>query len=155
MSNKVCINLGAGLDRKEGFVNLDLLALPGIDVVHNLVVLPYPFEDEYAELITAYDVLEHLPNYTPDYRPMVIAFVAECHRILKPGGELFIQTPRYDAEFMWKDPTHVRGFHEQSMDFFDPDKHYGQKTGFYSEAKFRVECSVQPNLNLHFRMTKQ
>lgn len=149
------INLGAGTDRFEGFVNVDHIDLPSIDVVHNLMSFPYPFEDESAVEIRAVDVLEHLDHYTADGRPSVIAFIEECHRILKPGGELFIQTPRYDAEFLWLDPSHVRGFHEQSFDFFDPTKHYGQTTGFYSKAKFSVRAEVLKNKNLRIWMVKQ
>jgi predicted SAM-dependent methyltransferase len=149
------INLGAGADAKEGFVNVDLLDLAGIDVVHNLMDFPYPFEDASAVEITAYDVLEHLDHYSKEGRPAVIAFIEECHRILQPGGALFIQTPRYDAEFLWDDPTHVRGFTERSMDFFDGSKLFGQTTGFYSSARFGVEAEVLPNKNLQFRMVRQ
>ena len=149
------INLGAGTDIQPDFTNVDLLALPGIDVVHNLGLYPWPFEDNSAEYIRAIDVLEHLPNYTVDDQPGVIAFIEECYRILEPGGELFIQTPRYDADFLWIDPTHVRGFHEQSMDFFDPDKPFGKSTGFYSEAKFEVRSEILANKNLRFYLKKR
>ncbi len=153
-SGELKINLGAGEDQFAGYVNVDFVDLPGIDVVHNLMDFPYPFEDGCASEIKAVDVLEHLDNYTTDRRPSVIAFIEECHRILKPGGELFIQTPGYDAEFLWLDVTHVRGFHPQSMDFFDPDTHYGKTTGFYSKAKFKVRAEQLENKNLRFWMTK-
>lgn len=140
------LNLGAGTIPLDGWVNLDIVRLKGIDVVHDLNVHPWPFEDESAEEIQALDILEHLDEVLP--------FIDECYRILKSGGLLFIQTPRYDADFLWIDPTHKRGFHEQSMDFFDPDKHFGQTTGFYSKAKFNVGCLVLPNKNLQFTMVK-
>lgn len=148
------INLGSGTDRAAGFTNVDMLDLPEVDVVHNLLDFPYPFADNSATDIRAVDVIEHLPNYTDDRRPMVIAFVQECHRILKPGGTLFIQTPGYDAEFLWQDPTHVRGFHPKSMDLFDPETDFGKTTGFYSEAKFRVTVEQLENKNLRYTMVK-
>lgn len=150
------INLGAGGDPELGeeWVNVDHLELPGIQVVHNLVFFPYPFEDGVAEHIKAVDVVEHLPNYTPDWRPSIVAFVEECHRILQPGGTLFIQTPGWDADFLWIDPTHVRGFDPQSFDFFDESTHFGQTTGFYSPAKFSVSCTKLKNRNLQFLMRK-
>lgn len=150
---KIC--LGAGNDPTPGFVNVDMLDLPGIDVVHNLMDLPYPFEDESATEIRAVDVLEHLDHYTSDRRPSVIAFIEECHRILKPGGELYIQTPGYDAEFMWQDVTHVRGFHPKSMDLFDPDTGYGKTNGYYSKATFKVRVEQLPNKNLRYWMVKR
>lgn len=148
------INLGSGNDPKEGYINVDHLDLPTVDVVHNLIELPYPFEDESAEKIMAVDVIEHLPNFTPDNKPMIVAFVEECHRILKPGGELYIQTPGYNAEFLYQDPTHVRGFHIKSFDLFDPETEFGQTTGFYSEVKFKVQAEELENHNLRFWMVK-
>lgn len=170
------ISLGAGTEIEQGkdWVNVDLLDLPGIDVVHNLMNFPYPFEDESADEIKAKDLIEHLDHYVPkvmvgpmnrprnDFykpnrvgQPTIIAFIEEAHRILKPGGTLWIQTPRFDAEFLWIDPTHVRGFHERSFDFFDPDTDFGKSTGFYSQAKFKVKSEVTENKNLIFELEKR
>ncbi len=148
------INLGAGSDIKEGFINVDHIKLEGIDKVHNLMDFPYPFKDEVANEIHAIDVVEHLDNYTDDKRPSVIAFVEEAHRILKTGGVLYMQMPGWKADFLWIDPTHVRGFDIQSFDFFDPSTHFGQTTGFYSECKFKVRAEELPNHNLRFWLTK-
>jgi hypothetical protein len=70
-------------------------------------------------------------------------------------GKLWIQTPRYDADFLYIDPTHVRGYHENSMDFFDDNTDFGRATGFYSDAKFDVTCTVSENKNLVFEMVKR
>lgn len=148
------INLGAGNDQKEGFLNVDLVPLPGIDVVHNLMKFPYPFDSNSADEIHAIDVVEHLDNYTEDYRPTVVAFVEECYRILRPGGVLYIQTPGWKADFLWIDPTHVRGFDISSFDFFDPTTPYGQKSGYYSKTNFSVKKEELPNHNLRFWLTK-
>lgn len=145
------INFGAGNDIKPGFVNVDMVKLEGIDIVHNLMNFPYPFADNSASEIHAVDVLEHLPPYINEDHG-VIRFIEECHRILKPGGILYIQTPGWKAEFLWIDPTHVRGFDIQSMDFFDTTKHYGQTTGFYSKCKFNVRAEELENHNLRFWM---
>jgi len=152
--SSIKINLGAGTDIRKDWVNVDLVPLDGIDVVHNMAIYPWPFEDNSASEIRAVDVLEHLPPYTQDLKPGVVAFIEECHRILKPGGELFIQTPGWRAEFLWIDPTHVRGFDIQSMDFFDPTKHYGITTGFYSQCKYIVRAEELENHNIRFYMQK-
>lgn len=152
------ISLGAGteIEEEEGVVwlNTDIVKLPGIDEVHNLMHFPYPFEDNSADFIKAKDIIEHLATHLPDGRNTVVAFIEECHRILKPGGTLWIQTPRYDAEFLYIDPTHTRGFHEQSFDFFDDSTDFGRSTGFYSKVKFGVKCKVLENKNLQFTMVK-
>lgn len=159
MSDKVGdkISLGAGteIETEKGWVNLDLLPLEGIDVVHNLAILPYPFKAGSAYYIKAKDVIEHLPNYTQDLRPMIVAFMEEMYRILQPQGILWIQTPGHDAAFAWADPTHVRTFTKDSMDFFDPSTDFGKAAGFYSKAQFSVTCEVLENKNLQFVMVKE
>lgn len=149
------ISLGAGTEPEEGFVNVDIVELEGIQVVHNLMHFPYPFEDESAEFIRAKDLIEHLATHLPDGRSTVLAFVDECHRILQPGGTLWIQTPSHDADFLWIDPTHVRGYDLRSFDFFDPETDFGRSTGFYSKSKFKVTASRLENGNLQFEMVKQ
>ena len=171
------ISLGAGLEiepKEEGWVNVDLVPLDGIDIVHNLTNFPYPFEANSTDYIKAKDLVEHLDNYVYTVernvnfgtgyddreflisagKPTIIAFIEECYRILKPGGVLWIQTPGWDADFLWIDPTHVRGYDIRSFDFFDPNTDFGRGTGFYTEAKFTVKATQLENKNLQFEMTK-
>ncbi len=151
---KTKISLGAGTEPEEGFINVDIVALDGIDVVHNLMNYPWPFADGSAEYIKAKDIIEHMATHLPDGRNSLIAFIEECHRILEVNGKLWIQTPSWEADFLWIDPTHVRGYHIRSFDFFDPDTDFGRATGFYSDCKFHVEATRTDNGNLQFEMTK-
>lgn len=148
------INLGCGKEPTEGWVNVDWIAQEGVDVVHNLLSVPWPFGDGVAEEIKAIDVLEHMPNYTPDLRSTPIAFIEECWRILQPGGKLTLQVPHWNSPKMWIDPTHVRGYDPQSFDYFDPDTDYGEWYGYYSQCKFKVAAS-EANGNLTFEMVKR
>lgn len=62
------LNLGCGRDirpQKEGWTNLDAVPLDGVDVVHDIVDLPYPFDDEAFEWVLASHVLEHIPPLLP------------------------------------------------------------------------------------------
>lgn len=149
------INLGAGSEPTEGWVNVDWLELPGIDVVQNLLETPWNLPDNSASEIKAIDVLEHMPNFTPDNKSTPIAFVEECHRILQPGGKLFITVPHWQSPNLWIDPTHVRGYDEKSMDYFDPDTDHGKWYGYYSEKKFKVSAVRTPNNNVEFTMVKR
>ena len=151
------ISLGAGTEPESGdeWVNVDIVPLEGIDKVHNLMIYPWPFEDASADYIKAKDIIEHMATHLPDGRSSLIAFIEECYRILRTGGTLWIQTPAWDAPFLWIDPTHVRGFDERSFDFFDPDTDFGRSTGFYSEAKFKVSCTRLENGNLQFELVKR
>ena len=82
MENK--INLGAGREIKDGFINHDITRLDGIDVVHDLNVFPWPWDDCSMDYILMQDVLEHLDDIV---KPM-----NELHRILKPGGRVKIES---------------------------------------------------------------
>jgi hypothetical protein len=149
------INLGSGADPLTDFVNVDMLDRSDVDVKHNLMNFPYPFEDESATEIRAIDVVEHLDNFTDDKRPAVIAFIEECYRILKPGGELYLQTPGYQAAFRWTDPTHVRPFTAETFTLWDEDTPYGKTNGYYSHAKFKVRVEELENHNLRVWLVKR
>lgn len=155
----VKINLGAGSEPTPGWVNVDWIKGEGIQVEHNLLLFPWPFADGVADEIKAIDVLEHMPNYTPDNQATALAFVEECWRILQPGGTLQIQVPHWQSPNLWIDPTHVRGFDPKSMDYFDPETDFGKWYGYYTRGKFRVRAELskmpdgQPS-NVTFWMVK-
>ena len=152
------ISLGCGTEPEEGdeWLNVDIVKLDGIDVVYNLMNYPWTFaEDNSIEYIKAKDIIEHMATHLPDGRNSVIAFIEECHRILKTGGILFIQTPSWEADFFWIDPTHVRPFDKRSFDFFDDTTDFGRSTGFYSECQFKVTCVELENKNLQFTLVKR
>lgn len=136
------INLGAGSEPTEGWVNVDWINGVGIDVIHNLFNMPFPFEDGVAEEIKAIDVLEHMPVVTSDGKAYAIDFIEECWRILQNGGKLTIQVPHHQSPNLWKDPTHVRGYDLESFDYFDPDKDLGKWYGYYTKNKFKVESEL-------------
>lgn len=148
------INLGAGSEPTEGWVNVDWTQQDGIDVIHNLLEFPWPFEDGVANQIMARDVLEHMPLFNKDNQSTPIKFVEECHRLLSTGGKLFITVPHWQSKNLWIDPTHVRGYDEQSFDYFDPDKFLGQAYGYYSDKKFSVSAVRTENDNVEFTMVK-
>lgn len=150
------IHLGAGTAAKyhKDYINVDFIDGPDIDVVHNLNVYPWPFEDECAKEIRAIDLIEHLPTHIGDM-PSLLLFIEECHRILKPLGQIYMQTPHWQSKNLWIDPTHVRGFDERSFDYFDPNTDLGRDYGYYSKCKFSVHTERTDNDNVIISMIKQ
>lgn len=122
------LNLGCGKDIREGYINVDMRPLPGVNCVHDLNKYPWPFEDNSAEEILALDIMEHLED--------VVAAMDECHRILRPGGRLKIRVPMAGNAFGWTDPTHRRLFTVESFDFFCPGTVWGDKYD-YGKGKWR------------------
>jgi SAM-dependent methyltransferase len=153
---KTIINLGGGSESilHPEWLNLDVVAAAGVDVVHNVMDFPWPFDDESASEVRASDLLEHLPTHTRDYESTYIKFIEEAYRVLEPSGVLIIQTPRFDSPNLPIDLGHVKGFHERSMDYFDETTDLGKAYGYYSKARFSVSSEVTANLNVIFTMVK-
>ncbi len=103
------LNLGCGTDIREGFINLDIADLEGVDVVHNINILPLPFEDNHFDFIVCQDVLEHVD---------LIPVMKELHRILKKDAEMQIRVPHFTSANSYCDPTHKRSFTARTFDFF-------------------------------------
>lgn len=89
--------------REKDHIYCDLRPYQNVDVVHDLDVYPWPFEDNSFLNISAIHLVEHLRNG-------LLPFMDECWRILMPGGALYIETPcaGMDPDLEFADPTHVR-----------------------------------------------
>ena len=78
-----------------------------------------------------YNVLEHLTD--------TVRVMEELHRILVPGGAVTIKVPYYNSYGAATDPTHLRLFSEDTMNYFTPDGTTEQSAyNYYSKARFRV-----------------
>lgn len=82
------LNLGSHSKRIRGdWINVDALELLNVDIVHNLVKYPYPWEDNSVDEILLVEVLEHISFRETDN------VLKEIYRILKKGGKFHIQVP--------------------------------------------------------------
>ena len=126
------LNVGCGTDVRPGWVNLDVAALPGVDVVHDLNELPLPLEDERFDEIDCQDVLEHL-----DYVPLL----RELHRVLKPGGRLTVQSPHFSSRAVYLDPTHRTAFSIDTLRFFVPSDRFGERAYYFDFSFGAVESA--------------
>lgn len=124
------IDLGCGNSKKEGFIGVDSLKLSNVDIVHNLEVFPYPFEDNSIDEIWMDQVLEHIKN------PLNV--VEELHRICKPNAKVNIGVPYFRSMYSAIDPTHVNFFSVFWFNYFDPTHPFHHKYQ-YSKATFRVD----------------
>ena len=104
------LNFGCGEKILPGYVNVDIVKLPGVDLVVNLDKTPYPFRDNEFDEIYADNVIEHLENF--------IEVLEELQRILRPRGKLIIKVPHFTSHDAWAHPQHKREFTYESFDFF-------------------------------------
>ncbi len=98
------------------------------DVIHDLNTIPYPFQDNDFDIIIAEHVLEHLDDLK--------RVIEELHRILKPGGVLYVEVPHFSSSHHFTDPTHRHAFTSRSFDYFIPGTALSQFK--YSRAAFKL-----------------
>lgn len=104
------LDVGCGGRKLPGAVGMDILALPGVDVVHDVDHAPWPFADGSFDLVFLNHVLEHVVD--------VVATMEEIHRVLAPGGRVVIQVPYFRCTDAYNDPTHTHFFASQTLDYF-------------------------------------
>jgi SAM-dependent methyltransferase len=120
------LNVGCGHDVLDGFVNLDVADLPGVDVVASLGDEPLPFADGTFRTVLARDVLEHVD---------IVPALRELHRVMAPGGVLVISTVHFTSRNLWVDPTHRRGFSARTLEMFCPEGR-GLERSYYFDFGF-------------------
>jgi len=136
------LNLGCGNDIKEGYINHDLRKhRKEVDLEFDLNI------DDWTELwikeppnikrlvepnsfdeIRVWDVLEHLDD--------CINFMNNCWELLGEDGILDIKVCGYQNESFHIDPTHKKGYHVRSFDYFVPETPLGKSYGFYTDKKW-------------------
>lgn len=118
----------------KNLTRLDIDPACSPDVLHDLNVLPYPFDDSTFDEIHAYDVIEHFGRQG-DWRGFFAQF-AELHRIIKPGGVLCGLVPAWDSPWAWGDPGHTRIITRGSLMFLS-QKFYAAEVGVTNATDYR------------------
>jgi len=86
------LNLGCGLDKRQGYVNIDSRKKVKPDLLTDLEkVYLRVFTEESIDEILMKDFLEHL-----SWR-VIEGFLRDCWRVLKRGGKVWVQTPNLEA----------------------------------------------------------
>ncbi len=85
LSGKLRLNIGAGIKRKTGWVNVDLH--PAADVKTD-ARRKLPFRDNSVCIIYSEHFFEHL-----EYPEEAMAFLSESFRVLEPGGLFSVGVP--------------------------------------------------------------
>lgn len=127
------LNLGAGRQPRPGFYSLDLLEMPGVDVVADLNQPLHELPDNCLEEVYSHHTLEHVSALLP--------FLAELHRVCRPGARLELVMPHFSNPRGYSDPTHVRFFGLYTFYYFadEADQPARKVPSFYVPTRFQVE----------------
>jgi hypothetical protein len=126
------LHLGCGKKILEGYVNMDIVEAPGVDVVAD-ISQGLPFPDNAFEEILAIDFVEHIAQ------PRVISTMNDIWRVMAPGGILKIHTPQAPGITAFQDPTHVSFWNEESFTYYEDGHHRRENYGvtYGIKARFR------------------
>lgn len=143
------LDIGCGANKQQGFVGMDYRALPGVDIVQNVELFPWPLPDESVTMAVTSHLVEHLNPHSGDARilplvkllinkkliteeevkqyvgeldpgPIFMRFMDEVWRVMKPDGQFALALPYGGSPGFWQDPTHINGCNEATWAYFDP-----------------------------------
>jgi len=119
------LNVGCGRKIKEGWVNLDSAALPGVDIVCDLETLrvaPIDLPDETVDQFHLSHVLEHVRDS--------FGLMQELWRLATPGAIAIVRVPHGGSDDAWEDPTHVRPYFPGSFGYFSQPFYWRADYGY-------------------------
>ena len=128
------LDVGCGINKHPGAIGIDRNPRSRADVLCDIDRAPYPFAGGVFDQIRAVHVIEHVAD--------IIGAMEEFHRLLRPGGRIFLVTPHYTDFSSLCDPTHR--WHLNSFSF----RYFGERHGgfrYYSGVRLR-EISVRVRL---------
>jgi SAM-dependent methyltransferase len=128
----VKVNLGCGRRSRVGWVNVDRVPLPGVDIVAELddpEKVTFQWPDNTVDEFALSHVLEHLRYPLP--------LMAEAWRVAKPGAHMTVACPYGSSDDAWEDPTHVRAIFLNSFGFF------GQPYFWRADYGYRGDWTVE------------
>lgn len=117
------LHLGCGMDRREGWINLDRIA--GADVVCDVTTERLPFDDSSIDYVYSQDFLEHLPA------EFAVPVMNEIWRVLKPDGIMEHYVPNAGSRNDFGSPSHLSHWNLQVFEHFDVDNHRWLKDRHY------------------------
>jgi len=108
--NTFKINLGCGESRLDNFYNLDIVDLPGVDVIADLNLPFSEFPDNCINELYSRASFEHVRNFQ--------GLINEIQRICIPNAKIVIIVPHFSNPYYYSDPTHVQHFGLYTMSYY-------------------------------------
>lgn len=154
------IDLGSGENPRNIFgadnvIGVDIFSQESPKVIeHDLNTGTLPFDDNVADYVLAFDLLEHIGRdgyrlsgttvktfSLERYNPF-LDLMSEIWRVLKAGGKFYAKTPVLpNTNEVFRDPTHVNVFTPDMAHYFTSGHQYSllgltQHYGFKGDFRF-------------------
>jgi len=161
---EIKLDLGCGLNKKEGFIGVDYSSKVNPDIVMNLLKFPWKeWEDSSVDEIHTSHFIEHIPDcyispigeykFVPDEedKDLFCCFIDECYRVLKPEGILSVFCPNARSNRAFQDSSHRRFIVAEAFLYFNKEWRAIQKLEHYninSDFKVNVDPIVPIEMTL-------
>ena len=129
----VRLNLGVGRRPRDGYYGLDLIEMPGVDVVADLNEPLSGLPDNSVAAVYTHHTFEHVVNFLP--------LLKEIHRVVVADGRVEVVVPHFSNPYGYSDPTHVRFFGLYTFYYFadEADQPRRKVPAFYLPERFAVD----------------
>lgn len=122
------LNVGCGRNVLDGWLNLDSVALPGVDLVcdlENLRKEPIALPENTVNYFLLSHVIEHIQD--------TLGLMQELWRIATPGATALIRVPHGASDDAWEDPTHIRPQFIGSFRYFSQPYYWRADYGYRAD----------------------
>lgn len=129
---RVVLELGCGPNKTPGRIGIDLLDMPGVDIVANIDEGLGFLPDSSVDAIYSESFFEHVGDLQ--------RLMAEVVRVLKPDGYNWMFVPHFSNPYYYSDYTHKSFFGLYTLRYFCAPEHQLQRKvpAFYSSVRIRV-----------------
>ena len=148
VSNTKTLDLGCGARVRNPFGATETFGVDiRNDLSHNikqadLSAGDIPYDSNFFDFCTAFDVLEHIPRNSWANGKSRLAFLElmnEIHRVLKPGGLFLHSTPAFPSKQAFQDPTHVNIITEDTIPlYFCEPNNWAKALGYGFHGSFEL-----------------
>ena len=163
---KLQVDLACGSSKHLDYLGVDVSDETDADIIWDLHIYPWPFEDNSVDKIHCSHYIEHIPHDTAvkealheattfeEFKQLynekskqdgLIKFFNELYRILKPEGKVSIHVPYYTSDRAYGDPSHTRSICDKTFIYLNRGwieanrlTHYGINANFDIEYSYRV-----------------
>ena len=141
------LDLGCGANKHApDWCGMDILPLPGVDIVHDFLDTPWPLPDECVSVAIASHVLEHIPKTQVIWKggklrtinPLIM-LMNEMWRVMKFDAKFAIAVPHGASPGFMQDPTHTSQINENTWAYFDPLMYEGMLYRFYKPKPWKID----------------